>query len=184
MLKKIKRHCEYCQSYGGKPQRFKFTLRNDSISFNHSIHCDVLIIAKTPVLHVVDESTRFRAANQLAKMTEEEPWKELKRCWINVYLGPPDIITHDAGSNFVARFFQQKTDLLHINCQEVPIEAANRMSLVERYHAPLRRAFITIRKEFPTFSFDDAVLAAVKSLNDSTGPDGIMPTLLVFGTMP
>lgn len=107
LLRQIKQQCHYCQKFGAKPQRFKFTLRNDSISFKKKIYCDILKIEKVPVLHVVDESTRFQAATRLSNMTVEELCTALKACCINVYLGPPDIINRDAGTNFVARTFQE-----------------------------------------------------------------------------
>lgn len=65
LLKKIQRHFHYWQTYGGNPQMFKFTLRDYSITFNHTIYFDVLAIEKGHVLHVSDEATRFQAAQQL-----------------------------------------------------------------------------------------------------------------------
>lgn len=183
-LNHIRRHCQFCQKFGGPPQRFKFTLRDMDLSFNHSIYCDVFTINGTPVLHVVDEATRFQAARRLRSMSADELWTALKACWINVYIGPPDVITHDAGTNFIARAFQANADFLHIKCKQVPIEASNRMSIVERYHEPVRRAFPIIKKECPTFDFDETLLAAVKALNESIGPDGLIPAILVFGAMP
>jgi hypothetical protein len=62
------------------------------------------------------------------------------------------------------------------------VEAYNSVGKVERYYAPLRRAYDIIKSEV-----DDNVLAlqiVVKAINDSAGPNGIVPTLLVFGTYP
>lgn len=58
------------------------------------------------------------------------------------------------------------------------------MSIVERYHNPLRRSFSIIRSECPKIDFDNVLLAAVKSLNDSTGSGFLVPTLLDFGALP
>ncbi|KAF7578397.1 hypothetical protein PtrM4_026370 [Pyrenophora tritici-repentis] len=56
---------------------------------------------------------------------------------------------------------------------------------VERYHAPLRRAYEILRTELDTGTSDAAVLQiAVKAVNDTAGPDGLVPTLLVFGAYP
>lgn len=145
ILLEITKQCYTCQKFSHKPKRFKFTLRDEYIQFNHSIYCDILSIAKVPVLHFVYEATRFQATSRLENMSAEELWRALKSCWLDVYLGPPDIITHIADSNFIARSFQANADLLHIKCQHVPIEGANRMSLVERYHEPLRWAFNIIK---------------------------------------
>lgn len=74
--------------------------------------------------------------------------------------------------------------MLNITCKTVPVQAANMMSIVERYHAPLLRAFTIIGDDCTSLEYDDVLLAAVKSLNDSTGLDGLIPTLLAFGAMP
>lgn len=89
---------------------------------------------------------------------------------------------HDAGKNFASTEFRQYAKSLAIEVKEVPVEAHNSVGKVERYHAPLRRAYDIIKTEV-----EDDVLAlqmAVKAVNDSAGPDGIVPTLLVFGAYP
>ncbi|XP_044718747.1 uncharacterized protein HRG_07312 [Hirsutella rhossiliensis] len=72
-------------------------------------------------------------------MSAKDTWEALRALWIDTYLGPPDTIKHDAGTNFASLEFRNE---------------------VERYHAPLR------------------------PINDTTGPNGIVPTLLVFGAYP
>lgn len=70
------------------------------LCFNHSIYVDTLYIDETPALHVVDETTRFQAARFLLSMASPSVWEALRECWFDTYLGPPDIVTHDAGINF------------------------------------------------------------------------------------
>jgi hypothetical protein len=67
----------------------------------------------------------------------------------------------------------------------VPVEAHHSIGKVERYHAVLRRAYRCIREQTPsTISKEFVLQTAVKAVNDSTGPDGLTPTLLVFGDYP
>lgn len=68
-----------------------------------------------PILHVVDESTRYQAARLLPRITAESVWRAMRFFWIDVYLGPPDIVTHDAGKQLVASVFQKNIALLHID---------------------------------------------------------------------
>lgn len=86
--------------------------------------------------------------------------------------------------NFMARAFQANHDMLHIWTKVVPLETAHSMSIVERYHSPLRRAFNIIQKESPDTNFECALQMAVKAINDSFEPDGLVPTLLVSGAPP
>lgn len=120
----------------------------------------------------------------LKSISDEDLWRALKSCSVNIYLGPPDIITHDEDSNFFARSFQHNAYMLHIQCNKVPIEAASRMSLVESCHSRLQQSFSIIKEECPDLHFGDVLLAAVKFLNESTGPNGLIPVLLIFGYIP
>lgn len=183
ILEAIEKHCDPCQRYAQKPRRFKFTLRDDK-DFNHTVYVDIFYIESKPVLHVVDEATNFQAAKWLENMSSEALWRALRMCWIDVYLGPPDIVAHDAGKNFMGAAFQANTDMLHIRTKAVPVESANSMTVVERYHAPLRKAFHIIRKEAPDMEKEEVLQMAVKAINDSVGPEGLVPTLLVFGALP
>lgn len=70
--------------------------------------------------------------------------------------------------------------MLHIRTKAIPVEAAHSTSFVKKYHVAVRRAFHIIKKESPIMDDDDELQMAVKSINDSTGPDGLLPTLLVF----
>ncbi|KAF8854919.1 hypothetical protein BDZ45DRAFT_758082 [Acephala macrosclerotiorum] len=119
-------------------------------------------------------------------MSTREAWNTLRMCWIDTYQGPPDYIVHDAGKNFSSTEFRQHAKSMAIEIKEVPVEAHNSVEKVERYHAPLRRAYEIIRDELVREQIDkDIVLQmAVKAVNDSAGPDGLVPTLLVFGAYP
>ncbi|KAF1966031.1 hypothetical protein BU23DRAFT_584687 [Bimuria novae-zelandiae CBS 107.79] len=73
------------------------------------------------------------------------------------------IITHDAGTNFAFVKFRSEVKIMGITCKQVPI----------------------MRAELDSSTNDIAVLQmAVKAVNDTAGPDGLVPTLLVFGAYP
>jgi hypothetical protein len=71
-----------------------------------------------------------------------------------------------------------------IRTKAVPVEAHNSVGMVERYHGPLRRIYQIMRVELPGVDKDVALQMAFKALNDTAGPDGLVPTLLVFGAYP
>lgn len=74
--------------------------------------------------------------------------------------------------------------MLHISTKSIPVEAAHSMSMVERYHSPLCSSFNSIKEEAPYLYENDALQMAVKAINDSVVPDGLVMTLLVFGAIP
>ena len=185
IIERLTKFCHQCQMHGPAPARFKFTLRDD-IDFNYQILVDVMFINGKPVLHVVDMATSFQAARFLQNMTAKETWNALRAAWIDTYLGPPDIMISDAGKNFTADEFKANARIMAIQVEEVPVEAHNSIGKVERYHAPLRRAFQVISNDLRGEDISDAHILqmAIKSVNDTAGPDGLVPTLLVFGTYP
>ncbi|EED13532.1 hypothetical protein TSTA_097880 [Talaromyces stipitatus ATCC 10500] len=68
--------------------------------------------------------------------------------------------------------------MMGITCHQVPVEAHSSIGKVERYHAPLHRAFNIISTELSTSVDKDIVLQmAVKAVNNTMGPDGIVLTV-------
>ena len=51
------------------------------------------------------------------------------------------------------------------------------------YHAPLRRIFLKIQMDIPEIPKTLALALANKAMNDTCGPEGIVPSLLVFGAI-
>jgi hypothetical protein len=171
--------------HGKSPGRFKFTLKDD-YEFNYSVIIDVLYLESKPVLQAVDSATAFQAARFLKDMSARTTWDTLRACWIDTYLGPLDMVVHDAGKNFTSTEFKQLARSMAVDVKEVPVEAHNSIGLVERYHAPLRRSYEIIRDELKDEHIDKEMILqmAVKAVNDSVGPNGLVPTLLVFGAYP
>src|SRR6266567_8999740 len=102
-------------------------------------------------------------------------------CWIDIYLGPPDIIIYNIGKNFISKEFKQYTIILGIVTRNVPVKAHNLVGMVERYHGPLCYIYYIIIVELLDISKDMALQMAFKAINNSIGLNGLIPTLLVFG---
>lgn len=96
-------------------------------------------------------------------------------------MGPPDITIHDAGKNFMAKYIKNNCNLLHIQAKSILVESPNYLTIVERYHDPVRRAYRIIKAEAPDLDKEASLQSNVKAMNDSVGPDGLVPTLLVYG---
>ena len=81
----------------------------------------------------------------------------------------------------MSKEFRQYIGSMGIYTKVVPVEAYNSIGIVERYHGPLRRAYSIITKELPNLAKDTALQIAFKAINDTVGPNSLVPTLLVFG---
>ena len=137
------------------------------------------------VLHAVDIATAFQAGQFLSNMSAKDTWEALRQCWIDTYLGPLDIVTHDASTNFNSMEFRAEVKILSIICHQIPVEAHWSIGKVEKYHAPIRRAYDIIQAETRGIISENAMLQmAFKAVNDTAGLDGLVPTLLVFGAYP
>ncbi|KAK6218082.1 hypothetical protein QIS74_02513 [Colletotrichum tabaci] len=176
--------CHQCQMNGSAPQRFRFTIHDDC-AFNHEIFVDVVYLdGNVPVLHIVDLATAFHAGRFLPDMTAKSAWEARRAAWIDTYQGPPDWIVADAGRNFVASEFRQEAEAMACGLKIIPVEAHHSIGKVERYHAMLRRAYNVIRRDCPEMTKESILQSALKAINDTAGPDGVVPTLLVFGAYP
>ena len=52
-------------------------------------------------------------------------------CWIDTYLGPLDLVTHNVGKNFVSKKFKEYVNTIGICIKVVLVEAYNSISMVE-----------------------------------------------------
>jgi hypothetical protein len=68
--------------------------------------------------------------------------------------------------------------------KSVPVEAHNLISIVERYHSPLRRIYYIITSKILGIDKDIALQMAFKVINNSIGLDSLIPILLVFRVYP
>ncbi len=96
VLEHLTKYYEHCQKHGQSPVRFSFTIKDD-IEFNYNVIVDILYMEGKLVLHLVDEATRFQAERWLKDISVKYVWDQLRACWIDTYLGPPNIILSDAG---------------------------------------------------------------------------------------
>ena len=66
------------------------------------------------------------------------------------------------------------------------MEAHWSIGMVEKYHAVLRRAYKVIAADLQGCGLNKEIILqmAVKTINNTAGPNGLVPTLLVFGAYP
>lgn len=51
----------------------------------------------------------------------------MRLCWKDLYIGRQEVITQDAGKNFMAKSFQLKEEVLKMVIMCVPVEFPNSM---------------------------------------------------------
>ena len=77
--------------------------------------------------------------------------------WIDIYLGPPNIIIYNTGKNFINKEFKQYAIIFRIVIKGVSIKAHNSVGIVKRYYGPLRCIYHIIIAELPYIGKDMAL---------------------------
>jgi hypothetical protein len=183
VLKDISKSCHACQVYSSKPIHFQ--IRDPAaIVFNHEIQLDLMYLHGKPVLHIVDVATTFSAANFLPAQDVSSVWNTFLTGWATLYIGFPECILADQGSVFMATHWKTACELSNIHLRHTGTESHNSLGSGERFHSPLRRIYEKISLEFPTIPEHVRLALSVKAMNDICGPEGLVPSLLVFGVLP
>ena len=73
-LEKIAAECEPCQRIRNAPLSFRVAMGHENVRFNSRVYIDIIHLDGLPVLHIVEESTRFSSARFLTKMTTDVMW--------------------------------------------------------------------------------------------------------------
>jgi hypothetical protein len=81
--------------------------------------------------------------------------------------------------------FVNNARILAIEIEEISVKAHHLIGKIERYYGPIRRAFEIITADLNNdVTPDNALQMAIKAVNDTAGPNGLVPTLLMFETYP
>ena len=191
-LQDIVDSCNTCQEFSPKSMSFRVRAA-DKVVFNHRIILDLMWLPgrippskkpNRPVLHIIDAGTRFNAATFMEGETSAAVWNSFLKSWTTTYIGMPGSMLVDQGSTFLSDEWQHGCDLNHIELVTTGSQSHNSLGAGESYHAYLRRIYNKTQKSFPNIPDSVALALSVKAINDCTGPNGLCPTLLVFGTFP
>jgi hypothetical protein len=146
---------------------------------------NIMYIDGKPIFHAVNEATFFQAARFLTNLQAKTIWDILRAIWVDIYAGPPNVIVTNASKSFVRAEFVANARIMVIEVEKVLIEAYNSIGKIERYYGPLKRAFEVISANLGNaITLNYMLQIAVKAVNDTAGPDRLVPILLVFGTYP
>ena len=59
----------------------------ENTRFNAKAYIDFMYIEGAPVLHMVDDTTHFKAAKFVEPATTESRWETIIRLWATIYTG-------------------------------------------------------------------------------------------------
>ena len=175
--------CEPCQKVVNTPSRFKVSMDAENVRFNSRVCIDIMYIDGKPVLHLVDDATHFSAAPFLSKVSTEAMWESILTCWATVYTGLPHKFITDQGSQS-QETFAKMAELHGVKVCQTGIQSHNSLGIGERYHAPLRNTFRKLCIEYPRLRDELLLALSTNAINDTLGPEGVVPSELVYGEFP
>jgi hypothetical protein len=186
MLQAIVEHCGSCQTIRSKEITFSSQLNGEAI-VNRHIELDLFYLDSKPVLHVTDKDTiwssAFRGVPNKESNNSTNMGSVLQLLGSGVY-GMPDILTTNRGTQFTARDFELALSCHCIEQRFTAVESHHSLGANERAHCILRRVYLKLRNDHTHLSQELALCYSVKAINETTGPSGLVPVLLVYGTTP
>ncbi len=185
VLKEIQKSCEPCSRIDRRQVRFQVgSVSAEDIVFNREIALDLMKIGERNVLHVIDIGTHFGAAQVLDNVHTASVWDAFMSCWTLIYAGQPDIMFCDQGSVFTSDLWKSNTEENGVILKFSGVQHHHGISLCERYHVPLRNIFRKVEIQCPTMEPEAILKVSIKAMNDTLGPEGLVPSYLVFNIMP
>lgn len=158
--------------------------------FNDTIQADVFYLKvndrKWSVLSVVDVCTRFMATCLLDGETTDSYAHALEKMWCR-HFGAPKVLITDEGRSWLGASMEAWTTSWGIDHQVAPGEAHERLALVERRHAVLRKAieiYLSDRHLSNKKGVREAITHIVPQQNGTPSVVGFSPSQWVLGYQP
>lgn len=128
-----------------------------------------MYIGGKPILHLVDEATRFQTGRWLKTVLVQHIWDKSRLYWIDIYLGLLDLVTANAGKQFMAREFKQYATNISIIAKNAPVEAHLSIGMIKCYHEPLQQVYSIITTEISNIKPNLVLQMFFNAINDSMG---------------
>lgn len=183
-LERLTAACDVCQRLAKAPGRFRVAMPNEDVVFNRVVLMDLMYLDGRSVLHAIDKDTLFSAAAFTCGEKLEELWQLYLHTWVHPYVGHPQVLHVDQAPQFKSPAWRALNTSASTELVLSGVESHNALGVGERYHAFLRAIYRKVRAEHPGVPQEAALSIAVAAMNQTAGPRGLVPTLLVFGVIP
>ena len=129
---------------------------------------------------MVDDATHFSVAQFVEPLTTESVQETILTLWATVYTGLPNTLVFDDGSQFRDTFVEI-CEIHDVEWKRSGTQHHSALVILEIYHEPKRRTFQKLRIDHRKLKKEFLRSLAVKPCNDTIGPEGVVPSALVFG---
>lgn len=108
----------------------------DDVDLSRIVFAYILYHDNLPALHFVNVATRYQATRRLHNVNSDKIWGTLYMCWIECYIGPPDIVMCDERKLFKPQAFSQNSGNTGAPLKAIPVKDTHPMRIAERDHGP------------------------------------------------
>jgi len=155
------------------------------VIFNRVVLIDLMFLNGRAVLHIVDKDTLFSAATFLRDVQSTAAvWDAYISFWVTKYDEYSNHIHVNAGTLLQSAEWKALLHAAGVQVYDSKVESHNSLGAGERYHAYLRNLYNRVSADRPGISPDMALALAVFVMNQTAGPSGLSPMLLLFGVNP
>ncbi len=181
-LKEIQSKFEPCSVISRRELPFQVAnVKAEELVFNREISMDLFEIDGKYVLHIIDTDTHFSTVRFLNnRMNVDDVWDVFLSSCTLIYGYIPAIMFCYYGSVFMSGKSKEVADENGAALILSGVHYHNGIIVCERYHAPLGTIYWCIRIECPEVDENLALQSAVKAMNDTVAPEGLVPLLLAF----
>jgi len=184
-LQDVAATCDVTQRLAKEPGRFRAALPEGDVIFNLVVLIDLMFLNGRAVLHIVNKDTLFSAATYLRDgQSTAAVWDAYMSVWVNKYADYSKHIYVDAGTKLQAVEYKALPHAAGVRVYDSGVESHNSLGAGERYHAYLRNLYNGVSADRPGIPPDMALALAVFEMNQTSGPSGLSPMLLLFGVNP
>ena len=180
ILKDIAARCESFQRNCNAPRRFRVKLGQEDVRFNAEAYLDIMYLDGRPFLRIVNFGTLFSAARFLTKVNTESIWEAIIMCWSSVYSSLPHCVRVDEGSQS-RKIFAELSVIHQVQVKKSGVQSHHGLGVGEIYHKPLRDTYLKVKLDYGKVQRQVLLALAVKAMNDTLGPEGMIPSALVSG---
>ncbi len=149
ILEEIVGRSEPCQRIRNSLLRFRVSIGHEHTRFNARAYIDIMYLDGRPLLHVVDDATRFSAARFLPKFSTDSVREAIFLYCSCVCTGLPNTIMSDEGSLFL-NIFAELSALHDVNLGKSSVQSYHSLGIGERYHKILRDTYRNLKIEYPS----------------------------------
>jgi len=180
-LQDVAAACDVCQRLAKEPGRFRAALLERDVIFNRVVLIYLMFLKGRAVLHIFDKDTLFSAATFLRDgQSTAAVWDAYKSVWVTKYAGHSNHIHVDAGTQLQSAEWKALLHAAGVQVYDSGVESHNSLGAGERYHAYLHNLHNRVSADRPGISPDMALALAVFVVNQTAGPGGLSPMLLLL----